>query len=124
MFHPDGNPNAKVGIPRSSKKSAVATPKRNVGEIDDERYQLDIVDGSDEEEDASHAEDQEVWGLESLNWSRDPNAHDPVQPSEGDKFGHPLPAFQGSEPGIFLGDIADIDPNESTLIFLHPRYVQ
>ena len=44
-FHPDGNPNAKVGIARSSKKSAVAKPKRNVGEIDDERYQLDIVDG-------------------------------------------------------------------------------
>ena len=118
-FHPDGNPNAKVGIARSAKKSAVTKPTRNVGEIDDERYQLDIVDGSDEEEDASHAEDQEVWGLESLNWSRDPNAHDPVQPSEGDKFGHPLPAFQGSEPGIFLGDIADIiDPNEDWMTVL------
>jgi hypothetical protein len=60
-FHLDGNPNAKVGIARSSKKSAVAKPKRNVGKIDDERYQLvDIVDGSDEEEDASDTEDQEV----------------------------------------------------------------
>ena len=48
IFHPDGNPNAKIGIAWSSKKSAVAKPKRNVGEIDDdERYQLDIADGSD-----------------------------------------------------------------------------
>ena len=123
-FHPDGNPNAKVGIARSATKSAVTKPTRNVGEIDDERYQLDIVDDSDEEEDASHAEDQEVWGLESLNWSRDPNAHDPVQPSEGDKFGHPLPACQGSEPGIFLGDIADIDPNEDWMTVLSFFFTQ
>ena len=34
-------------------------PKRNFGEIDDERYQLDIADGSDEEED--HSDDEERY---------------------------------------------------------------
>ncbi len=124
-FHPDGNLNAKVGIARSSKKSAVAKPKRNVGKIDDERYQLvDIVDGSDEVEDASDTEDQEVWGLEGLNWSRNLNAHDLVQPGPGDKFGHPVPKFQGSDPGIFLGDIADIDPNEDWMTVLSFFFTQ
>ena len=63
IFHPDGNPKAKIGIARSSKKSAVAKSKRNVGEIDDKRYQLDIADGSDEEEDHSDDEEDTVWGI-------------------------------------------------------------
>ena len=83
---PSFHPNAKVGIARSSKKLAVAKPKRNVGNFDDERCQLDIVDGSDEEEDASDAEDQEVCGVELLNWSRDPYAHGLVQPGQGNVF--------------------------------------
>ena len=111
QFHPDGNPNAKVGIARSSKNSAVAPPKRNVGEIDDEIYLADIAVRSDEEDDDSDQEEDEIWGVETLAWSQDPRAHEPVQPTENDKFGHPLPEYQGLEPGIFPNDVVDIDPD-------------
>ena len=33
-----------------------------------------------------------------------------------------MPRFHGSEPGIFLGDIADIDPNEDSFFFTQAMF--
>ena len=106
-YHPGGNPNAKIGLSRSSKKNADSQPIRNIGEIDDELPAAELNSAKDDDSDDS---DDDIWGTDTLYWAEDPKAHDQVQPTANDKFGHPLPAFKGPEPGIFMEHIQDINP--------------
>ena len=47
LFHPEGNPNAKVGPSRAAKKNAVHhQPPRNTGELDDEQPHNDDQNNS------------------------------------------------------------------------------
>ena len=59
LFHPKGNPNAKVGLSRVAKKNAVHQPPRNVGELDDEMHNNSLDLHSDEKEVISDAEDNQ-----------------------------------------------------------------
>jgi hypothetical protein len=115
LFHPEGNPNAKVGLSRVAKKNAVHQPPRNVGELDDEMHNNSLDLHSDEEEVISDAEENQFSGEDMLNWHVDEEAHDPVQPGLNGQFGHQLPDFRGPPEGIHLGDIMDLNPDGSLI---------
>ena len=107
LFHPEGNPNAKVGPARASKKNAVHQPPRNVGEIEDEIQNCNLKNDSDDEVDDSDSGEDNFFGESTLSWTIDEAAHDPVQPGFHGPFGQPMPEFKGPPEGIFGDDIAD-----------------
>ena len=107
LFHPEGNPNAKVGPARASKKNAVHQPPRNVGEIEDEIQNCNLKNDSDDEVDDSDSGEDDFFGESTLSWTIDEAAHDPVQPGFHGPFGQPMPEFKGPPEGIFGDDIAD-----------------
>ena len=115
FFHPEGNPNAKVGPARGPKKNAIHQPPRNTGEIDDEKADNDVGNDSEEDSNNSDTDSDEDFAEQPLIWKVDDQAHDPVDPGVNGQFGHPLPPFQGPDEGIYLGDILDIDPDGSLL---------
>ena len=64
LFHPEGNPNAKVGPSRAAKKNAVHQPPRNTGELLDDEQQPhnDDQNGSEEEGNISDTESDNGFG--------------------------------------------------------------
>ncbi len=119
-FHPENNPNAKVGSDRVNAKSAPEQPTRNIGEIDDEEQPTDMVIDSEEEESDDDlppgldCDSDSEWGDEMLFWDEYTQGHDaaPVGPIEAS-----LPPFKGSQPGPILGDALDMDPNDPLQAF-------
>ena len=82
LFHPDGNPNAKIGPIRTSKKSAVQPPPRHIGEIDDEGDEDEVpglgLESDDEDDDIPVLQDGDSdmeWGEEALDWGEDDGTH-------------------------------------------------
>ena len=115
LFHPEGNPNAKVGPARASKKNAVHQPPRNIGELDDEQYDNHDGNVSEEEDNISDDDSDLDFGEHTLVWTVDEQAHDLVEPGVNGEYGHSLPKFQGPDEGIYPGDILDMDPDGSLL---------
>jgi hypothetical protein len=111
LFHPEGNPNAKVGPARASKKNAVHQPPRNVGEIEDEIQNSNLRNDSDDEINESDGSDDQFFGENMLFWTNDEEAHDPVQPGLNGPFGQPMPVFSGPPEGIFVEDLVDWEAN-------------
>ena len=71
LFHPEGNPNAKVlvGPSRAAKKNAVHQPPRNIGELDDEQpHNNDDQNNSEEEGNISDTESDNGFGEYTLIW--------------------------------------------------------
>jgi hypothetical protein len=62
LFHPEGNPNAKVGPSHAAKKNAVHQPPRNTGELDDEQPHNDDQNDSEEEGNISDTESDNEFG--------------------------------------------------------------
>ncbi len=115
LFHPEDNPNAKVGPARASKKNAIHQPPQNVGELDDENHNNMLGNDSEEEGNVSDSEDEQYFGEDMLNWMDDEKAHDEVQKDVNLLFGQSIPLFSGPPEDIFAADILDWQPDNNLM---------
>ena len=116
-FHPQGNPNARVGHSMPSIRNSLQRTHRNVGEIDDELPAQQLHnDSEDEDTDTDHFNDDE-FGTDMLFWEDDPHSHDPVDEGQFEPWRQDLPPFKGPAPGPNLAGLRDIDAKDLRIPF-------